>query len=295
MTEARVWHEHRGIADTDQAWILGELIAYLDHERSGAGGFDDMGDSWVQVRDGARQNTLRSADKGVRDVASRWEQFVQYLALGLCQDLGRNVEALWPRKLEPSARLDATVRHLVGLGRLEAAIRVPDAAAPIDLLADLRTRLFITSIEIAAPREGRPKTRINWLVRQLKDSDETTRIEVKYPNAKETVSSTLKQARERPDKLLFAADLHREPRSFRVALSRDLGAKRGKAAGSFVNESKRQALDFYRMIVQDLRPWAASAPKLPDQAATSSAVAASEPPDFAEPDREYGEASLPQA
>ncbi len=30
MTEARVQHEHRGIADTDQAWILGDLIAYLD-------------------------------------------------------------------------------------------------------------------------------------------------------------------------------------------------------------------------------------------------------------------------
>ncbi len=32
MTEARVEHKHRGVSDPDQAWILGELIAYLDHE-----------------------------------------------------------------------------------------------------------------------------------------------------------------------------------------------------------------------------------------------------------------------
>ena len=32
MTEARVEHKHRGISDPDQAWILGELIAYLDHD-----------------------------------------------------------------------------------------------------------------------------------------------------------------------------------------------------------------------------------------------------------------------
>jgi hypothetical protein len=63
--------------------ILFGSMAYLDHEKAGAGGFDDMGEHWVSVRDGARQHTLRLADKGVRDVASRWEQFVQYLALGL--------------------------------------------------------------------------------------------------------------------------------------------------------------------------------------------------------------------
>ncbi len=94
MTEARVEHKHRGVSDPDQAWILGELIAYLDHERSGAGGFDDMGDRWVTVRDGAREATLKSSDAAVRDVAGRWEQLVGYLSLGLTQDLGRQVEPM---------------------------------------------------------------------------------------------------------------------------------------------------------------------------------------------------------
>ncbi|MEK6720374.1 MAG: hypothetical protein AABZ33_06845 [Chloroflexota bacterium] len=285
MTEARVQHEHRHIADTDQAWIVGELIAYLDHEKAGAGGFDDMGDSWVAVRDGARQHTLRLADKGVRDVASRWEQFVQYLALGLCQTLGRNVEVMWPKKLEAAGRLDVAVRSLVDQGRLEATIRVPDAAAPIDLSADLRTRLLTTSLELAAPREGRAKTRITWIVRQLKEAPNNVRIEVRYPNAKETVSATLGEARERPDCLLFAADAHREPRMFRVSLSDEMGSKRGKVPGSFVIESKRQTIDFYRAIVQDLKVWTASAPKLPSQLEVATPVASPEPPDSVDPGR----------
>ncbi|MBA3529185.1 MAG: stress response protein, partial [Propionibacteriaceae bacterium] len=271
MTEARVQHEHRGIADTEQAWILGELIAYLDHEKAGAGGFDDMGDAWVSVRDGARQHSLRLADKGVRDVASRWEQFVQYLALGLCQTLGRNVEVAWPKKLDPAERLNESVRLIVEQGQLAAVVRVPDAAAPMELSADLRTRLFITSVEIPAPREGRAKTRINWMIRQLKDAPDNLRIETRYPNAKETVSATIKQAREKPEMLLFAADPQREPRGFRLLLGREMGSKRGKVAGSFVNESKAQAIDFYRTIVQGLRPWSASAPKLPGQVEPASA------------------------
>ena len=293
MTEARVEHEHHGITDPDQAWILGELIAYLDHERAGAGGFEDMGEAWVAVRDGARQHTLRMADKGVRDVAARWEQFVQYLALGLCQDLGRNVEAVWPRKLDAAGRLDASVRALVDQGRLDAVVRVPDAVAPLELSADLRTRLFTTSIEVTAPRDGRAKTRINWIVRQLKDAPDNLRVEVRYPNVRETVSATLKEAREKPEKLLYAADPTREPRAFRLAQAWEMGAKRGKQQGSFVAESKRQAIDFYRAIVQGIRPWSASAPKLPGERESTSPVASPEPPDFADTQREYGDATEP--
>ena len=295
MTEARVQHEHRGIADTDQAWILGELIAYLDHEKAGAGGFEDMGESWVAVRDGARQHTLRMADKGVRDVANRWEQFVQFLALGLCQTLGRNVEAVWPKKVDAAGRVDLSVRSLVDHGKLGATIRVPDAAAPVDLSADLRARLFVTSVELAAPREGRAKTRINWIVRQLKDAPDNLQVEVRYPNAKETVSATLKEAREKPDRLLFAADPHREPRAFRLLLARELGAKRGKLAGSFVAESKRQAIDFYRSIVQGLKPWSASAPKLPGVGEPASPAASPQPPEFTDEGRDFGDASLPES
>ena len=293
MTEARVQHEHRGVADTDQAWILGELIAYLDHEKAGAGGFADMGEAWVAVRDGARAQSLRMSDKGVRDVASRWEQLVQYVALGLCQTLGRNVEAVWPRKLDAEERLQTSVRSLVERGRLEATIRIPDAAAAIDVSADLRARLLTTSVELAAPREGRPKTRINWLVRQLKDAPDNLMIEVRYPNAKETVAATLKDAREKPDKLLFASDIHREPRAFRLSLAQELGAKRGKVAGSFVGESRRQVIEFYRNTVQGLRPWSASAPKLPEEPKVVSDAASPEPPEFGDPSREFGEASQP--
>ena len=45
ITEAVLQHRFRGVSDPDQAWILGELIAYLDHESSGASGFQDMGEA----------------------------------------------------------------------------------------------------------------------------------------------------------------------------------------------------------------------------------------------------------
>jgi len=47
LTEARVQHARHSITDPDQAWILDELIRYLESDRAGTGGFEDMGDRWV--------------------------------------------------------------------------------------------------------------------------------------------------------------------------------------------------------------------------------------------------------
>ena len=72
LTEAVMERDHRGVADDDQAWILSELIAYLEHGNSGAMLFEDMGQHWTAVRDGARARTLRTRDESVDDVVMRW-------------------------------------------------------------------------------------------------------------------------------------------------------------------------------------------------------------------------------
>jgi hypothetical protein len=265
ITEAIVQHRHRGIADPDQAWILGELIAYLDDERSGASGFTDMGENWVKVRNGAGDGTLRATDAEVRDVATRWEQFVEYLCLGLGQDLGRDVRPVRPRKQTSVVRLEANSSALASTGVLDAAIRVPDAIGPVVVQADLRTRKVIASVIVDAPAGGRPATRVNWLLRQLKEAPDGLLIEANFANSKATTASLLSAARENPQCLLLTNDPKRPPRAFRLALSRPMGTKRGKGERSFVLETRKLAIDFYRELVQNLRPWRASAPKLPDE------------------------------
>ena len=69
LAEAVLQKEHRGVADPDQAWILGELIRYLEHPRSGALQFDDMGGSWVATREAVAAGTLRPGDKCAPEVA----------------------------------------------------------------------------------------------------------------------------------------------------------------------------------------------------------------------------------
>ena len=168
--------------------------------------------------------------------------------------------------MDRQARLAATAKGLAQHGILAAAIKVPDTAAPIDIEANLRTRQLITSTEFPAPRDGRAKGRIGWLLRQARDMPSNLRIEVRYPNAREPTIVRLHDALERPDRLLYSLDPKRDPRAFRLALAGDLGRKRGRGPGTFVGDSRAQLHDFYRDVLQRIRPWQPPAPRLPDGA-----------------------------
>ncbi len=262
MTEAVIEAEHHGVADPEQSWILGELIAYMDNEKSGAGGYEGMGSEWVAVRNAARQRTLRATDPGVKAVAEDWEEFVEYLALKLRQNLGRRVEPSYSRASTRASRLRENADSLGDSASLSATIKVPDAAASIDVAADLAARQVTTSARIQAPKEGRAKTRMNWILRQLKDTPSDLRIEVHYPRTRSTTSDMVDIARQRPEVLLLPDDTRREPSGFTIALTRDMGSKRGKTRGSFADETMRQTLDFYGDALQKVNKWTPPAPKL---------------------------------
>lgn len=272
LTDAVMQHRYHHVSDPDQAWILGELIMYLSDEAAGAGGFQDMGDKWVRVREAARQGTLRPNDKELPEIAERWEQFTKFLCLNLSQDLGRNVEPQRGRTETTRQRLDQIQQDLADRGVLRSSIRVPDAVGPVSIEADLRARMVTISTSIDLPREGRPLTRIKWLVRQLADAPPDVRLTIGFANVRRTTSELLVKARQRPELLTAPDDPKREPRSAQIALTRPLGSKRGRGAGSFVGETQSQTIAFYGEIVQHLQAWRAPAPRLPTEAQPTSVI-----------------------
>lgn len=254
---------HRGVSDIDQAWILGELIRYLEHPRSGALDFSDMGAAWVPVREAVAAGTLRANDKGLADLVSRWEQLLRFAALRLGRELGADVQVATSRKeaAEPQLRIAGQTRSLVTTGTLTGTLRIPDAIAPMDVAADLRSGRVTVSVEVDAPKDGRANTRVNWLVRQLKDAPDLLRVDAYAAGARTSTSQLLGVLRD--DVSLLIDNPKRELRLFRVTSTSPLGPKRGTGRGGFI-DSVLTAIDgFYGAVVQQLRPWAAKAPQLP--------------------------------
>ena len=253
---------HRGVSDPEQAWILGELIRYLEHPRSGALDFSDMGGAWVPVREAVAAGTLRSSDKGLAEVISRWEQLLRFAALRLGRELGADVQVQLSRKeaAEPAVRFAAQAQSLVGTGCLTGSLKIPDAVASINVAVDLRAGKVTVSADIDAPRDGRPSTRINWLVRQLKDAPEGLRIDAFMTGTKASSSDLLRIIREDPNALII--DPRKDFRTFRLAAASPMGTKRGAGRGGFI-DSVLAAIDGFYGVIQQVRPWSAKAPQLP--------------------------------
>ncbi len=264
LTEACVQHEHRGISDPDQAWILGEFIEYLDDPKSGVVPFRDMGPYWAKVRDGARRQQLQMQDPGVPEVVARWDQLVEYLCLCLFRDLGRSVEVVRGKE-STDERRQRLAAELVEHGRLAATIRIADAAAAVDITADLHGRVLVTSVELGAPKDRKqPRAAINWMLRQLRDAPqpERVRIDVLYPYGKSSGAS-LAAARDDLAPLMHPDDRTRMPRGFRLTVTGELATKGRKGDGGFIEGTRASVATFYRDIVQGLSVWRPQAPKLP--------------------------------
>lgn len=263
LTEAVVQKEFRGVADPDQAWILGELIRYLEHRKSGALEFDDMGEAWVGVRDQVVAGTLRPNDKGVTEVVARFDALLRFASLQLGRKLGTEVMPVLSRKeaADASLRTQAMVAELCKSGQLIGTVRIPDTVGDLVITADLRAGRITCHVDVDSPREGRATTRVNWLVRQLKDAPPTARVEAFAAHARGSSAAELLGAvRDDPGRLV--ADPSKELRSFRVALSVPMGAKRGRGRGCFIDSVLVAIDDFYLRVLGSLRAWSAAPPKL---------------------------------
>ncbi|GEA89860.1 TerD family protein [Cellulomonas cellasea] len=264
LHEAKVTLHHRGVADQLQAWLLHELIRYLEHPRSGAASFDDMGPSWVPVRESVHAGTLRPTDRKVPAVADSWTRLVRQLCLRLSSDLGVTVTHALPRRLatDSAARIQAIVAQLSATGELEAVLKVPLAAGPLTVTADLRTSQVKVAVALAAPQEGTGPRRIAWLLRQLRDAPDALLVEAVFTGRSDSACERLVDVR--ADASVLLPDRSAEISAFRLTLSSPMGTKRSGVRGAFVPSVTSAVEAFYSTVVQPLKPWVPAAPRLPE-------------------------------
>ncbi len=261
-TEAVIERINRSVSNPDQAWMLAELIRYLEHPRSGAVDFDDMGGSWVAVRDGATDGTLRTADPRTLDVVGRFGQLVAFAGLRLSRKLGVDVRpALSRAQLRDTAkRLQSSAAELVDRGTLAGGLKVPNAVSPIDIIVDLKSGRATCSVSLDAPAQGKSTTRINWLLRQLGEAPTSLLIEAVPAWARTGFCEPLSAVRDSPH-VLFD-DPKKDIKTFSLRLSAPIGTKRGQGRGSFVGSVLTLVDSFYIDVVQNLKPWSPPAPSV---------------------------------
>ena len=266
LAEAVKEHTHRGVEDPEQAWILNELIRYLEHPNSGALAFSDMGTNWTAVRDGAREGTLDRHDSAVVEVCQRWDQLLRFAALQLGAQIGSDVQEVIPKahRTDSRQRSRAFVESICENGTLAGALRVPDTIADIAVTADLRARLVTTGVVFDAPRDRGGRARITWLTRQLRDTEGSLIIESYARGARAPTTATLEQLLQDPK--IGLSDTKKDPVRFRVLRRSEMGqGRRSTRKPGFIDGILDAITVFYGDVLQNLRAVTPPAPRLDRQ------------------------------
>lgn len=277
-TEAIIQHSNHEVSDPNQAWLLSEFIRYIEDPKSGALDFEDMGPSWVAVRDGAANQTLRANDADTLAVVSRFDQLLAFCGMELSRRLGVHVsQRLAKAELDDQAtRLQTQATALAQNGQLSGALSVPNAAVPVEITVDLRANRVDLRATITAPTDRRASARVTWLLNQLKAAPQALQVVANVARAKSAGRSYPRSALGSDPKIIVetpSADI----RSFTLTLSQTAGTKRGQGKGSFVSSVTSLVDTFYTDVVQPLKPWVPPAPKpkapsLADESGPSSVL-----------------------
>jgi hypothetical protein len=264
LSKATIMSEAKSINDREQAFVLLELVRYLNHPYSGVSAMSAMNPEWkdvcTQIQLGA---VLKKTAPEVEATVIAWQQLLRYMSLELSMATNSMVEVALSRAhtKDPMALMVSDINELVIKSTLSGALSVPNAAGTIDVCADLMRKVLTLSMHVNAPEDkSRASASINWLTRQLKPLAESDLIiKAIWPGKVTNTQCSLVSAIEDPA-VLVPAGMKGIPKSFEVMRVVDLGAK-FKGQKVFVEVATASVPEFYRDAGQNLTRWIAPPPK----------------------------------
>lgn len=265
LTQARLLLSDNEFDRPEQRYILAEMVRYFSHPSVGVSKFDRMNPEWkefvTQVQTGARLN--KSASEVEKSVAA-WHQETRDLCLLLTTQVRRPVRIRLSRAHadDPALRLHDDSALLAERHYLECGLDVPDAASPIEVVADVQRRSVTVSMSVMAPKDKqRTSSRVNWLLRQVAKADpDGVHVRATWPGRAPATQATLKALREDASRI-DAGNQTLVPTQFSVLLVKDLA---GKFSGSktFIEHLEEAVPQFYEQVGQHLRAYVEPPPRV---------------------------------
>ena len=264
LTHAKVLLAERDVDDREQRYLLSELARFLDHASTGVMRFDRMDGNWKGIVGSVVAGAPLADSDAVTDTVANWHQECRDLALKLMEKVNSKVSLRLPRihLNDPQRRVTDDVEKLREDAVLAVEFVVPDAAAPMKVEADLKSRSVHVHMRLRAPGNRKSaRARTNWLLRQLASSNaDDLHVKANYTNRRLDPQEPLSAVRENPD-VLRHENANIAPAEFEVRMVRDAGA-RFAGAKSFVDLVDDTVMRFYAEAGQRLKNWQPTAPKM---------------------------------
>jgi len=276
------------VVDEDQKLLLNELRRFLTHESAGVKGFDRMPPEWAEINrlvSAGGKIPAKSHDASV--VVDAWHQETRDLSLILSRQTETAVQEKLSRKhqADPAQRKKEELQHLREDAQLRSVLDVPDAAAPVEVVADIARRTIDIGMSLRAPEDKvSSKARVNWLLRQVKtEKIDEVFVRMIWPGRSENTQFQLSELIRDPS-ICEKDKTGLQVTKFHIFITRRLGARFTQQV-NFIKELEDVVPFFYREVVQNLQEWRKPAPKIKADRRAAEDVAVGSLQDDAEADR----------
>ena len=266
LTQALLVLGNNGNIRAEQAFVLNEMVRYLEHPASGVRQFTQMNSEWQTLVVGVRNGQqFKRTSVEIENAVASWHQEERDVSLLLSRRIGEPVgisSMSRKHRADPVLRLREACDELTSSCELQSAFNIPNAASDIEVTADLKGRTISCSMRLAAPRDRkRASARINWLRRQLRViNSRDVQIRAHWPGRAMPTQCALSDLEADP-KCLENDRPGMAPTGFEIAIIRDIGG-RFSSRRKFIEELEKLVPEFYEEIGQRLRPWTPPPPSI---------------------------------
>ena len=272
LADARMLSNQKEVDDPDQRWMLDEWIKYVADEESRIIEPPVLGRHWGPALLAAKEHRLPTVSSQLTDVIENWDAFLRKLALRLRAKMGVEVQRRTSRAdvSDPAGRIKRMHAEALEHGILTGALKVPDAIGDLELELMLQGKVVRYSVGFKAPTEGRTKTRLNWLLRELRGEDLPTGLKLRVGWDRRRLYSEASIDALEADHQPLMLSLDRQPvpgdalpRHFTLSWTTGLAKGRGRGGGHVLAGISIGVERFYRQVIEGLVPFVPKAPRLP--------------------------------
>ncbi len=275
LTTADLLINQNAVADKDQVVLLDELRRFLSHESAGVKGFDRMPKDWSDLNKLVTSGgAIPPKSPEAQAVLDAWHQETRDLALILSRMTEPRVAQRLPRKhlADPALRHKDELATLREQHQLALSLDIPDAAPPLELVADLSRRSVDVGMTLRAPEDKKSTgARVNWLLRQIK-ADETPDLylRINWPGASVSTQHLVSELRN-DVAIANEGKEHLVPISFHLMVAKALDGRFAQQS-NFIVDLETIVPAFYKQYGSQLSPWKKSALKIKEDRSEASDV-----------------------
>ena len=258
IAQLLLFDNENNIDDEDQINIMREVMHYFNDERSGVNGFRLMSKGWKGVSEKIKSQQPLNDKNEIIEAITSWHQEENDMSLMLSRKLGVLVKS----NIEnPKSKLNRDIKRLKDKQFLSTSLRIKGAVSDLKVIVDFRRRTISMSARVIPPLDKGTISRISSIKKQLSKCKDSPLLENLYIDADIKFSSkSIKYNHTNIDQFYEHDNIKKlNIIAFDIELIKTVKIDSAKI---FVAEIEKMLLNYYNVIVQDLKSWKKSAPKL---------------------------------